>query len=128
MINANNVTVVTLLACCKDGARSALFLISELRCSMYCFVSIMCCSTYCLFVLFNVFFCVNVYYCHRVSNQLQLNISYRIISYHTIKYHYHTISYIISYHITYHIKQTTGHIMQCTLIATVAIGPYLCVM
>jgi len=36
-----------------------LFLISELCCSMYCL-------------------CVNVYYCHRVSSQLQLNISYHI--------------------------------------------------
>jgi hypothetical protein len=40
----------------KDGARSALFLISELCCSMYCFVSIMRCSLYCLFVLFYVLF------------------------------------------------------------------------
>jgi hypothetical protein len=51
----------------KDGTRSALFLISELNYSMYCL-------------------CVNVYYCYRVSNQLQLNISH----------HYH-ISINISY-------------------------------
>jgi hypothetical protein len=44
----------------KDGAQSALFLISELCCSMYCL-------------------CVKVYYCHRVATQLQLNI-YHIIS------------------------------------------------
>jgi len=70
----------------KDGAWSALFLISELCCSMYClrwwivlfyilFVSI---------VLFYVFFvckCV-LYYCHRVVTQLQLNI-YHIISFYT---------------------------------------------
>jgi len=55
-----------------------------------------------------------LYYCHRVSTQLQLNISY-IVSYHVIPYHiipyiisyhiisYHTISYhIVSYHIPYH--------------------------
>ena len=31
-----------------------------------------------LIVLFMYCFCVNVYYCHRVSTQLQLNISYHI--------------------------------------------------
>jgi len=41
--------------------RSAFFLISELCCSMYCFVSIVC-SMYCL--------CANVYYCHLVSTQV----------------------------------------------------------
>jgi hypothetical protein len=79
----------------KDGARSALFLISELCCSVY-FLSIV--LFYVLFlsiVLFYVFFvckCVP-YYCHWVSTQLQLNISYPILSYHII-YHiiYHTIS------------------------------------
>jgi hypothetical protein len=51
-------------------------LISELCCSIYCFVSI---------VLFYVLFvckCV-LYYCHWVSSQLQLNVSYHII-YHII--------------------------------------------
>ena len=48
----------------------------RLCCSMYCFVSI---------VLFMYCLCVNVYYCHRVSIQLQLNI-YHIISYHIISY------------------------------------------
>jgi hypothetical protein len=71
----------------------------------------MCCSMYCLLsiVLFYVLFvckCV-LYYCHRVSTQLQLtNISYHIL-YH-IFYHisYHIISYrvvscrVVSYHIT----------------------------
>ena len=75
-------------------------------CYYYCYVCsvlgivLLCCSVYCL--------CVTVlYYCHRVSTQLQLtNISYRIISYHI---QYHIVSYRISYHITYHI---TYHIIS----------------
>ena len=58
----------------KDGARPALFLISELCCSMYCFVSITFCSINCLFVFFYVLFvckCV-LHYRHRMSTQLQL--------------------------------------------------------
>jgi hypothetical protein len=47
-------------------------------CSMYCFVSIMCCSMDCL--------CVNVYYCHRLPTQLQLNIYPIISSYNIISY------------------------------------------
>ena len=70
---------------------------------MYCFVSIMCCSMYCLCCSMYCL-CVNVYYCHRMSTQMQLNISYHItyLSYHIISYHiisYHTISHQISYHI-----------------------------
>jgi hypothetical protein len=74
---------------------------------------------YVLFIvlLFHVLFlceCV-LYYCHRLSTQLQLtNISYHIVSYHIISYHiisYHNISYHISYHIiSYH---TTHHIISC---------------
>jgi hypothetical protein len=37
---------------------------------------------YSLFV-FYVFLCVNVYFCHRVSTQLQLNISYHMINFYT---------------------------------------------
>jgi hypothetical protein len=79
----------------KDRARSAIFLISELCCSMYCFMSI---------VLLCVL-CVNVYYCHRVSTQLQLNILYYTTSYHIISYHiiYHISYHIIAYHIIYHV-------------------------
>jgi hypothetical protein len=57
---------------------------------MYCFVSIMCCSTYCFFVclfvcvVLYIVLCVNMYYCHQVSTQLQLHISYHIITYHII--------------------------------------------
>ena len=71
----------------KDCARSALFLISELCCSLY-YLCRLCCSVYCLCK------CA-LYKCHRVSTQLQVNISYRIISYHIISYH--IIAYIISY-------------------------------
>ena len=71
---------------------------SFLCCSMY----FLCCSVYfcvvlCIvcFVSFSVLFvCICVLnYCHRVTTQLQLNISYHISC--TISY----ISYIISHHI-----------------------------
>jgi hypothetical protein len=52
--------------------------------------------------IFFVYKCV-LYYCHRVATQLQLNISYNIVSYHIISYRivsYHIISdHIMSYHI-----------------------------
>jgi hypothetical protein len=51
-----------------------------------------------------------LYYCHRVSTQLQLNI-YHIISHHIISHHiiYHIISYHIISYISYHI--TSYHTM-----------------
>jgi hypothetical protein len=73
---------------------------------MYC----LCCSVYFCVVLYIVFVTFPVLFvcicvlnnCYRVATQLQLNISYRIVSYHII---YHIVSYrIISYHIiSYHI-------------------------
>jgi hypothetical protein len=79
---------------------------SELLCySMY----FLCCSMYfcvvlCIvcFVTFPVLFvCIYVLNnCHRVATQLQLNISYHIMSYHIISYIISYISYHISYHIT----------------------------
>jgi hypothetical protein len=67
-------------------------------------------------VLFYVMFvCICVlYYCHRVATQLQLNISYHIISHH-ISY------YIISYHISYHYiisyNITSHHIISYHIIS-----------
>jgi hypothetical protein len=46
----------------KDGAQAALFLIHELCCFMYCFVSIMCCFyAWFVFVVLYLVLCVNVY-------------------------------------------------------------------
>jgi len=69
---------------------------------MYSFVIYVQFCIFCFIVLFYVLFlckCV-LYYCHRVSTQLQLtNMSY-IISYLII---YRIVSYHISYHIIYRI-------------------------
>ena len=97
-----------------------------LCCSVCCFV--LCRSVYCVCVCTYV-----LYYCHRVTTQLQLtNISYHIsyivscrisyishhIIYHIISYHItshhiiyrisYRIIYITSYHISYHIYFTTS--------------------
>ena len=73
------------------------------------------------YVLLTVLFCVLsvckcvLYYCHRVSTQLQLTNIYQIV-YHIISYH--IISYIFSYriisHISYHI--TSHHITSYHII------------
>jgi hypothetical protein len=82
----------------KDEAQPALFLISEMCCSLVNFVFLL------LIVLFYVLFvckCV-LYYCHWVSTQLQYtNISYHIISHHITSHHI-TSHHITSHHITSH--------------------------
>jgi len=88
----------------KTGARSAIFLISELCCSMYCLCRLccsmyclcrLCCSMYCLCQLCCSLYCLcaNVH-CTTATGglpQLQLHISYHIshhiISYQNISYH-----------------------------------------
>ena len=64
----------------KDGARPALFLIFVL-CVVLCIFCVVLCIV--CFVSFSVLFvCICVlYYCHRLATQLQLNISYHIISF-----------------------------------------------
>ena len=95
--------------------------------------SFICFWFYCVSLYIRVCVCV-LYYCHRVSTQLQLsnissyishNISYhiiyRIVSYHIISYRivsYSILSYrIISYHISYIISCIVSyHIVSCHII------------
>jgi hypothetical protein len=66
----------------QDGARPALSNCCVVLC-IDCFVS---------FYVLLMCKCV-VYFCHRVTSQLQLtNISYHIVSYHTISYHNDSLS------------------------------------
>ena len=73
----------------NTGARSALFLISEMCCSSYCFCRL-CCSMYCLFV--------NVYCTTAIGCQSNCSLQIYHIIYHIP---YHIVSYTISYHISY---------------------------
>jgi hypothetical protein len=97
----------------KNGARSVLFLISELCCSVY-YLCQLCCSMYCL--------CVNLYCILPLGvNPIAVNkyiISYHIISYHIISYH--ITSYIISYYIlSYRIKSVITQVSPFQLAAKV---------
>jgi len=67
----------------KDGARSALFLVVVLFYEFLCYFMYFCVvlCTVCFMTFSVLFVCICVLnYCHRVATQLQLNISYRIIS------------------------------------------------
>jgi len=78
----------------------------------FCVVLFIFCFDLCIFVLFSVLFvCVCIlYYCHRVATQLQLNISYHIISY-SIYHVNHVIYHIISYHIIYYMSYIMSYII-----------------
>jgi hypothetical protein len=66
----------------KDRARSAVFLFSIMLFDVFNFVVLSIVFVYCVFLC--ILSCKNVpYYCHRVSTQLQLNISYHIKTLHT---------------------------------------------
>ena len=108
----------------KDAARSAIFLISELCCSVYR----LCVNVYCTAATRRLLNCSYIYHIisyhiiyhiipyHITSHHITSHhiISYHIISYHIISYHiisYHIIYHIISYHIiSYHI--ITHHIIS----------------
>jgi len=89
----------------KDGARSPLFLISELCCSMYCL-------------------CVNVYCTTATRCQPKCSSIYHITSYHFISYfiyHIYIISFhiyhFISYHFIYIISYHIYHIISYHIIS-----------
>jgi hypothetical protein len=74
---------------------------------LYVVLCRLCCSMYCL--------CVNVYYCHQVSTQLQLNMSYHI-SYPIV---YHQVSGAILPLAVYAFKVCAGISLQRKAVSSV---------
>jgi hypothetical protein len=80
---------------------------------------------FCVLIVSIVLFCVLfvckcvLYYCHLVSTQLQLNISYHIKS-------YHIISYIKTYQIISYISYITSHrIISHNIIYVTTVLPWI---
>ena len=87
---------------CKANAR--VYLAKTGQGPRFSWIVLLCVLFVSIVLFFVLFVCKCVlYYCHRMSTQLQLtNISYRIVSYSIIWYDiisYHNMSYVISYQI-----------------------------